>query len=206
MKERWPAAITFIREHGLNEYVPASGPDAIEDVAIITQGGMYNAVLRALALLGFADEAGRTRIPIFVLNVTYPLVPKEISGFCAGRHAVLVVEEGQPNYLEEAIGSLLRRADVNAELHGKGPFPMAGEYTGEVMLRGVDAFLREVLGHNEAPDPRVVGTVDEAKRRAADILAAPVPGASTGILHRLPRASGVQRAEDRAARGSAICT
>ena len=53
---------------------------------------------------------------------------------------------------------------------------MAGEYTGEVVLRGVDTFLRESLGHNEAPDPGVVRAVDDAKRRAAELLAAPVPG------------------------------
>ena len=186
VKERWPAAVEFIREHGLNEHMPASGPDTLEDIGIITQGGMYNAVRRALALLGFAQETGCTRIPIFVLNVTYPLVPQEISRFGAGKHAVLVVEEGQPNYLEQAIGSLLRRADVNAELHGKGPFPMAGEYTGEVMLRGVDTFLREVLGHNEAPDPEIVGAVDDAKRRAAEILAAPVPGRPPGFCTGCP--------------------
>ena len=186
VKERWPAAVEFIREHGLNEHMPASGPDTLEDIGIITQGGMYNAVRRALALLGFAQETGCTRIPIFVLNVTYPLVPQEISRFCAGKRAVLVVEEGQPNYLEQAIGSLLRRADVNAELHGKGPFPMAGEYTGEVMLRGVDTFLREVLGHNEAPDPEIVGAVDDAKRRAAEILAAPVPGRPPGFCTGCP--------------------
>ena len=186
VRTRWPAAVDFVRDHHLNEHFPASGPDAIDEIGIITQGGMYNAVLRALALLGFADEAGRTRIPVFVLNVTYPLVPKEISGFCAGRRAVLVVEEGQPNYLEQAIGSLLRRADVNAELHGKGPFPMAGEYTGEVMLRGVDAFLRDVLGHNEAPDPGIVAAVDDAQSRAAGILAAPVPGRPPGFCTGCP--------------------
>ncbi len=186
VKERWPAAIAFIRENGLNEHFPASGPDAIDDAGIITQGGMYNAVLRALALLGFADAAGRSRVPIFVLNATYPLVPEEVSGFCAGKRAVLVVEEGQPDYLEEAIGSLLRRADVNTKLIGKGPFPMAGEYTGEVVLRGVDAFLRDSLGHNEAPDPGVVGAVDDAKRRAAEILAAPVPGRPPGFCTGCP--------------------
>ena len=183
---RWPAAVEFIREQRLNEHFPASEPDAVDDVGIVTQGGMYNAVLRALALLGFADETGRTRIPVFVLNVAYPLVPEEISGFCASKRAVLVVEEGQPNYLEQAIGSLLRRADVNTELHGKGPFPMAGEYTGEVMLRGVDTFLREVLGHNEAPSPGIVGAVDDAKSRAAGILAAPVPGRPPGFCTGCP--------------------
>ena len=186
VKTRWPAAVRFIREHRLNEHFPASGPDAVDDIGIITQGGMYNAVLRALALLGFADGAGRARVPIFVLNVTYPLVAEEISGFCAGKRAVLVVEEGQPAYLEEAIGSLLRRADVPTKLTGKGPFPMAGEYTGEVMLRGVDTFLRDVLGHNEAPDPGVVGAVDAAQRRAAEILAAPVPGRPPGFCTGCP--------------------
>ena len=186
VNERWPAAIAFIRESGLNEHFPATGPDAIDDVGIITQGGMYNAVLRALALLGFADPAGNARVPIFVLNATYPLVPEEISGFCAGKRAVLVVEEGQPDYLEEAIGSLLRRADVNTRLLGKGPFPMAGEYTGEVVLRGVDSFLRDSLGHNEAPDPGVVAAVDDAKRRAAEILAAPVPGRPPGFCTGCP--------------------
>lgn len=173
VRERWPAAVDFLREHRLNEHFPACGPDAIEDVGIITQGGMYNAVLRALELLGFTQRgearaggagdaagAGRPRVPLFVLNAAYPLVPEEVSGFCAGKRAVLVVEEGQPAYLEEAIGSLLRKADVNTKLLGKGPFPLAGEYTGEVVLRGVDAFLRESLGHNEAPDPGVVGAVD----------------------------------------------
>ena len=186
VRKRWPAAIEFIREHRLNEHVPASGSDAIDDIGVITQGGMYNAVLRALALLGFADEAGRPRIPVFVLNVTYPLVPEEVSGFCAGKRAALVVEEGQPNFLEEAMGSLLRRSDVNTRLFGKGPFPMAGEYTGEVVLRGVDTFLREVLGHDEAPDPGVVGAVNDARRRAAEILAAPVPGRPPGFCTGCP--------------------
>ena len=186
VRRRWPAAVAFIREHRLNEHFPSTGRDAVDDIGIVTQGGMYNAVLRALALLGFADEAGRTRVPVYVLNVTYPLVPDEVSAFCAGKRAVLVVEEGQPAYLEEAIGSLLRKADVNTTLFGKGPFPSAGEYTGEVMLRSVDAFLRDVLGHNEAPDAGVVGAVDDARRRATGILAAPVPGRPPGFCTGCP--------------------
>ena len=184
--ERWPAAVRFIREHKVNEFFPASGPEAEDGIGIILQGGMYNVVLRSLALLGFADEAGNSRIPIFVLNATYPLVPDEISEFCAGKRAVLIVEEGQPNYLEEAIGSLLRKADLNTRLVGKGPLPMAGEYTGEVVLRGVDAFLRDALSRSRAPDTAIVGAVDDAKRRAAEILAAPVPGRPPGFCTGCP--------------------
>jgi TPP-dependent indolepyruvate ferredoxin oxidoreductase alpha subunit len=36
------------------------------------------------------------QIPTLVLNVTHPLVPEEISGFCAGKRAVLLIEEGSP--------------------------------------------------------------------------------------------------------------
>jgi indolepyruvate ferredoxin oxidoreductase alpha subunit len=53
-------------------------------------------VLRALARLELADLYGASRIPIYVLNVAYPLVPEELREFCAGKRAVLVVEEGIP--------------------------------------------------------------------------------------------------------------
>ena len=181
IEKRWPAAVRFIRESGLNEHFPAAGPGALEDIGIITQGGMYNAVVRALTLLGFADETGASQVPMFVLNATYPLVPEEIGEFCAGKRAVFVIEEGQPNYLEEAIGSLLRKAGHDAVLTGKGLLPMAGEYTGEVVLRGVDAFLQDALGKDQPSVRRIIRTVDDAKRRAAEILASPVPSRPPGF-------------------------
>ena len=57
-------------------------------------GGLTNGLLRALARLDLADLYGASRIPIYVLNVAYPLVPDEVTEFCAGKRAVLVVEEG----------------------------------------------------------------------------------------------------------------
>ena len=39
--------------------------------------------------------------------------------------------------------SELRRADIQTRIHGKGALPKAGEYTGEVMLRGIANFLRD---------------------------------------------------------------
>src|SRR5690349_19096663 len=64
IEKRWPAAQKFIRERKLNETVPGD----IGDVGIITQGGMYNGVMRALQGLGLADIWGVSRIPIYVLN------------------------------------------------------------------------------------------------------------------------------------------
>jgi len=68
---RWPAAVKYIREHGLNEVFPGER----RDIGIICQGGMYNATVRALQLAGMADAFGASKVPIYCLNVTYPLVP-----------------------------------------------------------------------------------------------------------------------------------
>ena len=142
VKNRWPAAIKFIEDHRLNETFgpdPSNGDAAI---GIVVQGGMYNGVIRALQRLGLADLYGDSQVPIYVLNVTYPLIPSEMLAFCAGKQAVLVVEEGQPEFIEQAMGSMLFRAGSTVKLHGKGVFPMAGEYTGAVMLDGMAGFLK----------------------------------------------------------------
>jgi indolepyruvate ferredoxin oxidoreductase alpha subunit len=137
IEQRWPAAVDFIREHRLNEIMGgASG-----DIGIILQGGLYNTFLRALELLGLADAFGRTELPLYVLNVTYPLIDEEIRGFCAGKRAVLIVEEGQPEYIEQHLNMVLHQADLPTRVIGKAVLPRAGEYTGQVLERGVEAFL-----------------------------------------------------------------
>jgi indolepyruvate ferredoxin oxidoreductase alpha subunit len=137
--KRWPAAVRFIREHGLNEVF---GPSQA-DVGIVLQGGMYNGVLRALQLLGLADVFGNTQVPLYVLGVTYPLVDEEVLAFCEGKRAVLVVEEGQPDFIAQNIHTVLHRAGSRTEVQGKDVLPMGGEYTGAVMLKGVGEFLRQ---------------------------------------------------------------
>ncbi|HVL37731.1 MAG TPA: indolepyruvate ferredoxin oxidoreductase subunit alpha, partial [Burkholderiales bacterium] len=157
---RWPAAVKFIRERGLNELFPGSR----EDIGILCQGGLYNAVVRALQTLGLADAFGRSQVPIYCLNVTYPLVPEDIIAFCRGKREVLVVEEGQPAYIEEAVLAALRREEVNGvKVRGKDVLPMAGEYTGEVVLGGLARFLARA----EAVQP-----IAELKARAAELLGA----------------------------------
>ncbi|MEO7760810.1 MAG: indolepyruvate ferredoxin oxidoreductase subunit alpha [Casimicrobiaceae bacterium] len=180
---RWPAAVQFIRERKLNE-VFAGSDDALRDeIGIVLQGGMYNATIRALQQLGYADVFGNTRVPLYVLNVTYPLIPEEISAFCAAKRAVLVVEEGQPNYLEEAMHAALRRADLHTKIFGKDVLPMAGEYTGEVVVTGVARFL-------EAAAPRgldpvrlraLIDAITAPKHEAAKLLGAAVPTRPPGF-------------------------
>jgi indolepyruvate ferredoxin oxidoreductase alpha subunit len=143
LRTRWPAAVRFIQEHRLNEVFG----DRSEQVGIITQGGLYNGVMRALHALGLADIFGTTRIPVYVLNVTYPLVDAEVVGFCADKRAVLLVEEGQPDYLEQAISTILRRAAVSTVLAGKDLLPRAGEYDGGALKQGLTDFLRAHARH-----------------------------------------------------------
>ena len=170
---RWPAAARFIREHRLNEVFDGE----LDEIGIILQGGMYNATVRALQQLGFADVFGTSRVPLYVLNVTYPLIPEEISAFCAAKRAVLVVEEGQPNYLEEALHAALRRADLQTKVFGKDVLPMAGEYTGEVVVTGVARFLEAAAprGLDPAQVHAVIDAITAPKKQAAALLKEDVP-------------------------------
>jgi indolepyruvate ferredoxin oxidoreductase alpha subunit len=159
---------------------------------------MYNTTIRALQQFGLADPYGESRIPLYVLNVTYPLVPEEITRFCSSKRAVLVVEEGQPAHLEEAINSILRRADINdPHVIGKDVLPVAGEYTGEVVLNGIAAFLEADFARRRRPQgrrggARWRGAGEDARRRAARRAGADAPAR---LLHRLPGAAGVHRAQ-----------
>ena len=116
VEERLPAAQKFIREHKLNEVIPGD----IADIGIIVLGGLTNGLLRALARLDLADLYGKSRIPIYVLNVAYPLVPDEVKEFCAGKRAVLVVEEGSPDYVEQQINVVLRSAGSETRVARQG--------------------------------------------------------------------------------------
>jgi indolepyruvate ferredoxin oxidoreductase alpha subunit len=136
---RWPAAVRFIVENHLNEMHAGD----LDGIGIVMQGGLYNTVLRSLEMMGLADVFGTSRIPLYVLNVTYPLVPKEFVEFASGKQALLIVEEGQPEYIEQSVNQFLRNADIQTRVVGKGPLPMAGEYTGAVVSAGIKAFLAQ---------------------------------------------------------------
>jgi indolepyruvate ferredoxin oxidoreductase, alpha subunit len=137
IEKRFPAAVRFVSEQGLNDFIPGE----TDDIGIVLQGGLYNSTLRALELLGCADTFGNTKIPLYCLNVTYPLVPDEWVKFCAGKKAVLVVEEGQPEFIEQAAAQILRRHDVQARLLGKDILPSMGEYNVDVLRKGLTEFI-----------------------------------------------------------------
>jgi indolepyruvate ferredoxin oxidoreductase, alpha subunit len=159
---RLPAAQQFILERGLNERMgPARG-----DVGIIVQGGLFNVLNGRLEVAGLSDLYGNTAVPLLVLNVVHPLVPEEITRFCAGKKAVLVVEEGGPDFIEQAVGQILRKAELATRLHGKDLLPMAGEYTPAVVGAGLAKFL-DSQGH-AVPDLQHWLTQMERRRAEVD--------------------------------------
>jgi indolepyruvate ferredoxin oxidoreductase alpha subunit len=184
IKRRWPQAVAYIREHGLNETFPGD----IADVGIILQGGMYNGVMRALQLFGLADVWGATRIPLHVLNVTYPLVDEDLAAFCADKRAVLMVEEGQPEFLEQALHTILRKAGIATVLNGKDMLPMAGEYTAAVLIEGVRGFLAahlpELLASLPAPPSAAPVLADARVTALATVVPPRPPSFCTGCPER----------------------
>lgn len=182
LSQRWPAAVRFIEERGLNEFF---AEDA-DDIGIACQGGSYNGLIRALQTLDLADAYGNTQIPLYVMNVAYPLVDSELLRFCAGKRALLVVEEGQPNFVEQNVAAVLRQAGSATALHGKNVLLAFGEYTTAALLKGVRAFLQAQGRLAPQPVPRRIiplASVPSLPPVEASVQARP-PGFCTGCPER----------------------
>ena len=179
IEQRWPAAIEYIRTHQLNETFAGDR----DDLGIIVQGGLYNTLVRTMERLGLADAFGNSKIPIYVLNVAYPLVDSEIIEFCVGKEAVLLVEEGQPNYIEQGLNTILRQNDVNTKIFGKGALPMAGEYTSQVMRGGLVSFMLDVDPGWHAPEDPMLRVAEYVSQIENNIPPRP-PGLCTGCPER----------------------
>ncbi len=142
--KRWPAGSAFVRDRKLNEWFgPGLDENGRHDIGIMVQGGLYNNLNRAMELLQLSDEYGAAKLPIYCLNVTYPLIPEEVSQFCRGKRAVLIIEEGQPEFIEHELNTLIRRAELQTRIIGKDMLPRTGEYTAQVILDGLRKFLGE---------------------------------------------------------------
>ena len=180
---RLPAARRFVAEQRLNEVLDGDLPG----IGVIVQGGHCNNLLRALEVLGLADPFGETRVPILALNVVYPLVPDEIERFCSGKAAVLVVEEGHPEFIEQEVATLLARADAATKVRGKDLLQLAGEYTVEVLVRGLARFLEQHAPQvDAAAGRRFLDAVEETRKRAASLLGNPLPARPPGFCTGCP--------------------
>jgi indolepyruvate ferredoxin oxidoreductase alpha subunit len=183
-ERRMPAAVDFVRSRKLNEtFGPAEG-----EVGVVMLGGMYNTTMRALQYLGLADAYGQSAVPLHVLNVAYPLIEDELIAFCRDKRAVLMIEEGAPDYIERDLNTILRRRDIQTKVSGKDVLPMGGEYTAPVLVKGLRDFLvrhaRELLGNEPpGPDPSPV-LADPRVKALADVVPTRPPGFCVGCPER----------------------
>jgi indolepyruvate ferredoxin oxidoreductase alpha subunit len=160
--QRIPAARRYIQAHGLNEQFAGEHGS----VGVIVQGGLHNVLVRSLQQLGLADAFGVAAVPMLVLNVTYPLVPDQLLDFCADKQAVLVVEEGQPAFIENDVLSVLSRHRAATQVHGKDLLPATGEVTVEGLTAGLIGFADRHLPEQRTADARA-WLASNAERRAA---------------------------------------
>ncbi len=179
IESRWPAAVSFIKKHKLNEFLGGHGGN----LGIIVQGGLYNTLMRAMELAGLADSFGHTDIPIYCLNVTYPMIPDEVRGFCADKRAVLMIEEGQPEYIEQAMNTILRQAELDTRVVGKEVLPRAGEYTGQVLLDGLRQFFETYAPEQITTNTSLALTPKDQKQLTQSVPLRPV-GFCTGCPER----------------------
>ncbi|MDH3335745.1 MAG: indolepyruvate ferredoxin oxidoreductase subunit alpha [Rhodospirillaceae bacterium] len=147
ISERLPAAQKYITTNNLNEVIEGD----ISNLGIIMQGGLYNTLIRRLSAMGLADAFGKSRIPLLVLNVVHPLAPEQINNFCRSKEHVLVLEEGNPEFIEYQINSILRERGTKTRLAGKSVMPNAGEYTAENISDGLYQFLLDCKIDIELP-------------------------------------------------------
>ena len=135
--ERMPSAIEFISSSGLNEFFEGQR----DDIGIISHGTIYNSLIRSLYHLGESDLVGESSVPIYNLNVTYPLVPDEIAKFLSGKKSVLIVEEGMPNLIEEHIRAIAQRSRLDVDIFGKDLITSDAQFTTDKIIKGVGDFL-----------------------------------------------------------------
>jgi len=197
INKRWPAAVEFIRREQLNEFFG----DAQGDYGLVIQGGMYNTVIRALQLLDLADVEGNTDVPLYVMNVAYPLIDDELRGFCQAKQAVLMIEEGQPEFIEQEVSTSLRRADLQTRVHGKDLLPRAGEYTTTVVLKALvkffDLYRPDMAARERLSDsvratlaPRPL-TIPVRVATAAELATAAVPHTPVAVVSPVPASAPV---------------
>ena len=190
VEERMPAAQAFIREHKLNELIAGD----VAEIGIIVMGGLTNGVLRALERLGLADAVRR-------IAHSDLRAQRRLSAGAGGGTRVLRRQarraggRGGLSRLHRA-GDQRRaapRRHPDARAMARALLPTAGEYTSDVLLRGLAAFLAAARPAGIDADcdcgasaRQLLAHKPQAAAALGDIAAAPAD-----FLHRLPGAAGV---------------
>ena len=198
LERRRPAAIEFVKAHKLNEiFGPARRRRRHRHARRHVQ---YDACGR-WSISASPTPTANSAVPLYVLNVAYPLIEDELVAFCAGKRAVLDDRGGRarlhrarsqhdPAPARSADESQRqRRAADGRRIHGAGADQ--GDYASfwPPMRASCSATVRR------QPDPSPV-LADPRVKALAEV----VPAAAAGVLHRLPGAADLRRDETGGAR------
>jgi indolepyruvate ferredoxin oxidoreductase, alpha subunit len=117
-------------------------------------------------------------------------VPEEWIKFCSDKRAVLVVEEGQPEFIEQAATQILHKHHLDVQhsggraptrIVGKEVLPVFGEYSVDALRKGISKFIDQwALGLRVTPHKTHVSAEAAAK------LAALVPPRPSGLCTGCP--------------------
>ena len=181
--QRAKLAKTFISNNSLNEFFEGE----IEEIGLIVQGGLYNNLIAALKEMNMSDSLGNTKISIYVLNIVHPLIPDEVISYAKKFKALLVIEEGQPQYIEQELGLLFHKEKIEVSLAGKDLLPMAGEYTSEVIHKGVFNFIKKYIPDFSNFSNLDYNTeIDQLREKASSLLGEVVPPRPPGFCTGCP--------------------
>ena len=181
--QRAKLAKTFISNNSLNEFFQGE----IEEIGLIVQGGLYNNLIAALKEMNMSDSLGNTKISIYVLNIVHPLIPDEVISYAKKFKALLVIEEGQPQYIEQELGLLFHKEKIEVSLAGKDVLPMAGEYTSEVIHKGVFNFIKKYIpDFSNFSNLDYNSEIDQLREKASSSLGEAVPPRPPGFCTGCP--------------------
>ena len=181
--QRAKLAKTFISNNSLNEFFEGE----IEEIGLIVQGGLYNNLIAALKEMNMSDSLGNTKISIYVLNIVHPLIPDEVISYAKKFKALLVIEEGQPQYIEQELGLLFHKEKIEVSLAGKDVLPMAGEYTSEVIHKGVFSFIKKhIPDFSNFSNLDYNTEIDQLREKASSLLGEVVPPRPPGFCTGCP--------------------
>ena len=181
--ERIDLAKRYILENSLNEIHQGS----IQNIGLVVQGGLYNNLISALKEMSLSDETGNSKISIYILNIVHPLVPEEIENYAKKYKGLLIIEEGQPPYIEQEIGLLIQKLKIPVDIRGKDILPMAGEYTSEVIHKGVFSFISEYdKSFKNFSNKNYNTEVEALKEDALNLLGSKVPPRPPGFCTGCP--------------------
>ena len=185
VQERLPAALAWARANRLDRLVHGRRNAPI---GIVTVGKAHHDLMHALRRMGL-DRA--PEIAVFKVALSWPIEPVGLREFCAGKRAVLVVEEKRANVEEQLRAALYNLPDRppiqgKQDLAGAALLPAVMELSPELAMAALARFLRDAGVEVQAKAP------EAAPERLTGLLAR-APAFCAGCPHststRLPDGS-----------------